>query len=198
MKKSLYRGAADREKCKFELADQGGLFSTKSVIYRWRCSPSYCGHWRKRSSSGSAETGAAFRFRLSRPATRIWKPSQGTKFQGHLFYRLNVIPVCIPPLRERGSDVLLIARHFIEKITEVANKDPLALTDGAEELLLNHSWPGNVRELNNVIERTSTCERGADRPTHLPFYLFQNKIKPGPPSAHFLKTWWQKQRKPPF
>lgn len=109
-------------------------------------------------------------------------------FRADLFYRLNVIPVRIPPLRDRGRDILLIARHFIEKITEDANKKPLRLTHGAEELLLNHSWPGNVRELNNVIERTmATCEEDQVQPTHLPFYLFQNKILPGAPQHSLLK-----------
>ncbi len=109
-------------------------------------------------------------------------------FRADLFYRLNVIPVRIPPLRDRGRDILLIAKHLIQKITEEASKEPLQLTQGAEELLLKHNWPGNVRELNNVIERTlATCEEEQIQPTHLPFYLFQNKISPGATQRSLLK-----------
>ena len=96
-------------------------------------------------------------------------------FRTDLFYRLNVMHVHIPPLRERSDDILLIARHLIRKITEETRQQELSLTYGAEELLLRHSWPGNVRELNNVIERTvATCEGDKITPADLPFYLHKS------------------------
>ncbi len=75
------------------------------------------------------------------------------RFRDDLFYRLNVIPVEIPPLRSRGTDVLLIARHFVVRFAERFEKCVTGITDAAAKLLLAYDWPGNVRELRNAIER---------------------------------------------
>jgi DNA-binding NtrC family response regulator len=74
-------------------------------------------------------------------------------FRSDLYYRLNVIPVIIPPLRERNGDVILLAEHFIKKYSQVNEKKMMGLTDEAKAKLNHYSWPGNVRELENVIER---------------------------------------------
>ena len=78
------------------------------------------------------------------------------RFREDLFFRLNVIHVLLPPLRSRGSDVLLLAQHFVEQFASQASKRVVALTDAAAEKLLAYSWPGNVRELQNCIERAVT------------------------------------------
>jgi DNA-binding NtrC family response regulator len=78
------------------------------------------------------------------------------RFREDLFFRLNVIHVLLPPLRSRGSDVLLIAQHFVEQFAAQAAKRVTSLTDAAAEKLLAYSWPGNVRELQNCIERAVT------------------------------------------
>ena len=74
-------------------------------------------------------------------------------FRSDLYYRLNVIPVIIPPLRERDGDVILLADHFIKKYSQVNEKKMMGLTDAAKAKLNCYSWPGNVRELENVMER---------------------------------------------
>lgn len=74
-------------------------------------------------------------------------------FRADLYYRLNVIPVVVPPLRERNGDVNLLAEHFIKKYSQVNEKKEPVLTDAARAALKSYSWPGNVRELENVIER---------------------------------------------
>jgi transcriptional regulator with GAF, ATPase, and Fis domain len=74
-------------------------------------------------------------------------------FREDLFYRLNVIPIVIPPLRERREDILALAEHFIEKYNKKNNKSVRGITPKAKDLLMRHSWPGNVRELENLIER---------------------------------------------
>ncbi len=74
-------------------------------------------------------------------------------FRSDLYYRLNVIPVIVPPLRERNGDVILLAEHFIKKYSQVNEKKEPILTDAAEAILKAYSWPGNVRELENVMER---------------------------------------------
>jgi len=74
-------------------------------------------------------------------------------FREDLFYRLNVIPFYVPPLRERNEDVPLLARHFLKEFAATYGRRPREITDDAIETLMRYSWPGNVRELRNVIER---------------------------------------------
>jgi two-component system nitrogen regulation response regulator NtrX len=74
-------------------------------------------------------------------------------FREDLFYRLNVIPFVVPPLRERKEDIPLLARHFLKEFASAYGRRPREITDDAVDLLMRYSWPGNVRELRNVIER---------------------------------------------
>ena len=74
-------------------------------------------------------------------------------FREDLFYRLNVIPFSVPPLRERQEDVPLLARHFLKELSSQYGRKPREITDDAIDVLMRYSWPGNVRELRNVIER---------------------------------------------
>jgi two-component system nitrogen regulation response regulator NtrX len=74
-------------------------------------------------------------------------------FREDLFYRLNVIPFYVPPLRERQEDIPLLARHCLREISASYSRRPKDITDDAIEALMRYSWPGNVRELRNVIER---------------------------------------------
>jgi len=75
------------------------------------------------------------------------------RFRQDLFYRLNVVPISLPPLRERGEDVLLLAQHFLEHFAKQQTKEIRGLTPDSRELLLRHPWPGNVRELENAMAR---------------------------------------------
>lgn len=74
-------------------------------------------------------------------------------FRRDLYYRLNVISVTLPPLRQRGEDILLLARHFIDNFNREHNCQVQGLSPEAERILLEYPWPGNVRELKNAIER---------------------------------------------
>src|SRR4051812_38246664 len=75
------------------------------------------------------------------------------RFREDLFYRVNVVSLEIPPLRERPGDVLLLAHHFLRRFAAVNNKPELSISTTAAEKLVSYSWPGNVRELENCIER---------------------------------------------
>jgi two-component system response regulator AtoC len=77
-----------------------------------------------------------------------------------LFYRLNVIPIHIPPLRARAADIKLLALHFLDEIAEQQKRPPAQLTSKAMERLTYYSWPGNVRELRNLMERMSFMSKG--------------------------------------
>jgi two-component system response regulator HydG len=76
------------------------------------------------------------------------------------FYRINVISIYVPPLRERGDDILLLARHFVKQFSAEFSKPIQDLTPNAYRLLAGHAWPGNVRELLNVIERAVVVSHG--------------------------------------
>jgi DNA-binding NtrC family response regulator len=82
------------------------------------------------------------------------------RFRKDLFYRINVIKIDVPPLRERREDIPLLANHFIEKYCSLMKKDNKAIHPKALQTLLNHEWPGNVRELQNVIERIVALHTG--------------------------------------
>jgi len=81
-------------------------------------------------------------------------------FREDLFYRLHVLPVKLPPLRERGEDILLLAEHFIKEHSGKPGTNIRGLSKEAEKLLMLHNWPGNVRELQNVIERAVVLAEG--------------------------------------
>ena len=80
------------------------------------------------------------------------------RFREDLYYRINVIPITLPPLRERREDIPLLAEHFLGKYAEQMGKNVTAISHGAMERLLRHEWPGNIRELENVIERAVALE----------------------------------------
>ena len=75
------------------------------------------------------------------------------KFREDLYYRINVVPLAISPLRDRKADIPLLAEHFFTKYSSAANRSVTRISEGALSLLLNHDWKGNVRELENAIER---------------------------------------------
>ena len=90
------------------------------------------------------------------------------EFREDLFFRLSVFPIQIPPLRERSTDVPLLARFFIERFCTDLKKPPLTLSPAAEDRLTSYSWPGNVRELQNCIERAVIlCDESQICPQHL-------------------------------
>jgi DNA-binding NtrC family response regulator len=92
------------------------------------------------------------------------------RFREDLFYRLFVIPLYLPALRERREDIALLAEHFIERLCREMGHPPVALTEEAMNLLRVYDWPGNVRELENVIERAIVlCENDRLTPADLPF-----------------------------
>lgn len=82
------------------------------------------------------------------------------EFREDLYYRLNVVTIHVPALRQRGNDVVMLARHFLEVFSEEHSLGHRSFGDGAISQLLNHNWPGNIRELKNVIERTAILAEG--------------------------------------
>ena len=94
---------------------------------------------------------------------------EGT-FRSDLYYRLNVVTIHLPPLRERKEDIPLLAAHFINKYNVEFNKSFDRVDRKAMDLMTDYHWPGNVRELENVIERAIVIDQGPEvKVRHLPF-----------------------------
>ena len=94
-------------------------------------------------------------------------------FREDLYYRLNVVPVYLPALRERKEDIPLLVDHFLQIYNQVFRKKIEGLTKQALEYLTNYGWPGNIRELKNVIERlVALKDEGFITPKDLPFDIF--------------------------
>jgi two-component system response regulator AtoC len=109
------------------------------------------------------------------------------KFREDLFYRLNVVTIHLPPLRERPEDIELLAEHFLNKFATENNKPVPHLSKEALELLKRYNWPGNVRELENVIERAVTlAQRPLILPEDLPRRIRQEESSPS--SVGFLPS----------
>ncbi|MFC1883174.1 sigma-54 interaction domain-containing protein [Thermodesulfobacteriota bacterium] len=108
------------------------------------------------------------------------------RFRKDLFYRLNVIPIQIPPLRERREDIIPLARHLLKQVVQDSGLPEVNIDPKAEKALREYEWPGNVRELLNIIERAvSTLEGNIIRRFDLPFYLYQGRkgsLRAGRPS----------------
>ena len=85
---------------------------------------------------------------------------QAGRFREDLYYRLNVIPLHLPPLRERGDDILLLVSHFLGKFCQRKNRPLLTLSPEVRAVFLAYPWPGNVRELENLMERLSILTEG--------------------------------------
>ncbi len=110
------------------------------------------------------------------------KATKDGSFREDLFYRLNVIPLHLPPLRSRVDDIPLLTAHFIQQFSQKRKREPFAIAPDAMESLMQYQWPGNVRELENLIERLSILVSGpVIRRSDLPEKLHQ--AAPGGASA---------------
>ena len=110
------------------------------------------------------------------------------RFREDLFFRLSVFPITVPPLRERGADIPLLARYFVDRFCRDLKKKPLALSEGAIEALQTYRWPGNVRELQNCIERAVILAEGDTvlaRHLNLAFVTDVPSEEPPSPWANF-------------
>jgi two-component system response regulator PilR (NtrC family) len=104
------------------------------------------------------------------------------RFREDLFYRLNVIPIRIPPLRERREDIPLLARHFLEQFSRAMGKRVAKISKEAMDTFLGYGWPGNVRELENVMERAVALETTEEvLVEHLPDTLHRGEPLPAAP-----------------
>jgi Nif-specific regulatory protein len=153
--KGAFTGADARKKGRFELAEGGTLFldeigdvqlSTQVKLLRVL-------QEREFERLGGHETLKADVRLIAATNKDLERAIEQGKFREDLFYRLNVFPIFIPPLRERKPDVLLLADHFLQRFSAEHGRDIRRLATPAIDMLTSYHWPGNARELQNVIER---------------------------------------------
>ena len=109
-------------------------------------------------------------------------------FRQDLYYRINVVGLTLPPLRQRREDIPLLAEHFIGRFNRLRDKDIIGVSAEVLRTLLTHDYPGNVRELENIIEHAFVlCPGGMIQPEHLPEYLRPAEPAPAAPSVKTLR-----------
>ena len=169
--KGAFTGAHGRKKGRFELAEGGTLFldeigdlnvSTQIKLLRVL-------QEREFERLGGTET-IKINVRLIAATNKnLEQAIAAGQFREDLYYRLNVFTIFMPPLRERKSDVLLLADHFLEKYAREHGKSIKRISTPAIDMLASYHWPGNVRELENIIERAVlVCETNVIHGHHLP------------------------------
>jgi two-component system nitrogen regulation response regulator GlnG len=153
--KGSFTGAVERRPGKFELASGGTLFLDEIGEMPIELQAKLLRVLQEREVDrvgGSRPLPVDVRIVAATNADLARSVEEG-RFRRDLYYRLAVVPVRLPPLREREADVIVLARHFLAKYGEQLKGRPLSLGKDAEPILLGHPWPGNVRELQNVIQR---------------------------------------------
>ena len=153
--RGAFTGALEKRVGKFELADGGTLFLDEIGSMRIDLQAKILRALQEREIErvgGSKTIKVDVRIVAASNADLRDKVMKG-QFRADLFYRLNVIPIWIPPLRDRREDIPLLIEHFLNKYNRKFNRQLKGLTPSAHTVLVNYNWPGNVRELENIIER---------------------------------------------
>ncbi len=179
--KGAFTGAQNRKKGKFELAEGGTVFLDEIADISLRTQTDLLRVLQEREivRVGGNET-MKVDFRCI-AATNKDLPAlvEAGTFRPDLFYRLNVVSIELPSLRQRKDDIPLLIDHFLQKFSQAMNRPVPELAPDALALLLSYDWPGNVRELENAIERALVIRRGPRiEATDFPFQLAQ------PPKAN--------------
>ncbi len=160
--KGAFTGAGAQKKGKFELSDSGTIFLDEIGDISPKLQIDLLRVLQERSFyrvGGSEEIQVDARV-IAATHIDLQEAVREGRFRDDLFYRLNVIYIQIPPLRERREDIPLLAEHFIERLSHELGKDVVNITEPALKMLMDHEWPGNVRQLENAIERAMVTCRG--------------------------------------
>jgi DNA-binding NtrC family response regulator len=169
--KGAFTGAQYRRKGKIELADGGTLFLDEigEISHKMQINLLRVLEEKKiRRIGGDKEISVDFRL-IAATNKDLEKSVESGVFRRDLYYRLNVFEIQIPPLRERRSDIPLLAEHFLKKYSLMTNKHIDTITPDALAKMMNYSWPGNVRELENAVERAVViCKSSTIEAGHLP------------------------------
>ena len=170
--RGAFTHAIERKLGRFELAHQGTLFldeigeltpATQSKILRFLEEREF----QRVGGSKTIKVDVRLICATNKDLPQLLKKEV---FREDLYYRINVVPIVIPPLRERREDIPVLVDHFLMKYNAENSKNVKGLTKEASDLMMNYDWPGNVRELENLVERTVTLTHNEYiQPGELPF-----------------------------
>ena len=169
--KGAFTGAIHKKSGKFELADKGTLFLDEigSVSIEVQAKLLRVLQEKEFERVGGTRTLRADVRIIAATNKNLEAAVAEEKFRSDLYYRINVFPIYMPPLRERKTDILVLADHFLEKYARENAKTILRFSTPAIDMLMAYHWPGNVRELENCIERAVLlCEDKVIHGYHLP------------------------------
>ena len=161
--KGAFTGAAVRKEGRFELADTGTLFLDEVADLSPLTQPKILrvlqeGEFERLGATRTQRVDVRIVTATNQDLARMVKDK---RFREDLFYRLNVITIMVPPLRERSEDIRLLAQHFLRVYSAKNNRRLEGFTDDAIRRLEGYAWPGNIRELENVIERGVVLAKGS-------------------------------------
>jgi len=177
--KGAYTGSVEKRIGLVELAEGGTLFldeigEMSPALQAKLLTLLESGTFR---SVGSAREKLASVFVIAATNRDLLAEVEDGNFRRDLFYRLNVVPITVPALKERGDDINLLLDYFIDFFCEQEGQQPVVLSEAIRARLNSYEWPGNVRELKNLMERLTILYPGQDiQMTHLPHEIVQSEI----------------------
>ncbi len=187
--RGAFTGATARRAGRFELAEGGTIFLDEIAEISPSLQTKLLRVLQERTFErlGGSET-IAGNFRILAATNRDLEACVREKlFREDLFYRLNVVRISVPPLRERRADIVLLAEHFLRVYSEKSGFPTVGFSDAAILQLQTYFYPGNVRELENMVERAVLMARGRIiLPEHLPGSIGESKAPAGPSSSELL------------
>ena len=189
--KGSFTGANVTKHGRFELADGGTIFLDEIG----QISPNLQGKLlrvlqeREITKVGSNQVVKVDARVIAATNTQLQLAAAQGKFRRELFYRLHVVPILLPPLRQRKPDIPLLAQHFLEKYRLIRRKNVQGISEKAKQRLLDYDWPGNVRELEHVIERAVVlAEASVIMPRDLTYFSVNISDEDGLPADGRLAT----------
>ena len=185
-KKGAFTDARQSKKGLFEMADRGTLFLDEIGDMDISLQPKILQVLENRNFrklGGTRDIQVDVRI-IAATNKNLEEMSREGKFRQDLYYRLKVMVIDLPPLRERMEDIILLAEHFIDVHNKNLRKDVRGLSEGCNNELFKYGWPGNIRELKNIIERAVILANSGDiLPEHLPQELLSHASKQAPSSG---------------
>jgi formate hydrogenlyase transcriptional activator len=154
--RGAFTGALEQRAGRIELADQGSLFLDEIGDIPLELQPKLLRVLQEREYErlGSTRTKQVNVRVVAATHHNLEEMILQKQFRSDLYYRLNVFPITIPPLRERAEDIPMLVRHFVRQFAQRMNKTVEAISPETMEALIRYPWPGNIRELQNIIERS--------------------------------------------
>ncbi len=177
--RGAFTGAVTQKVGRLELADQGSLFLDEIGDIPLELQPKLLRVLQEREFErlGSTRTKKVDVRIVAATHRDLEEMILEKQFRSDLYYRLNVFPICIPPLRERPEDIPLLAQHFVQEAARRMNKTIDAIPSATLDALMEYHWPGNIRELENVIERAVILSPSSV--LRVPLRDLRSRIAPG-------------------